>query len=81
MANSILGSVDNVPRNGGNSLPTYKSGATNPMQLMQQFQQFRNTFQGNPQQMIQQMLQSGRINEAQLQQAMQMARQFQHFVK
>lgn len=53
----------------------------NPMQMMQQFQQFRNSFQGNPQQMVQQMLQSGRITEAQLQQAMQMARQFQSFVK
>lgn len=53
----------------------------NPMQMMQQFQQFRNNFQGNPQQMVQQMLQSGRITEAQLQQAMQMARQFQSFVK
>lgn len=54
---------------------------SNPMQMMQQFQQFRNTFQGNPQAMIQQMLQSGQINEAQLQQAMQMAKQFQHTVK
>lgn len=53
----------------------------NPMQLMQQFQQFRNSFQGNPQQMVQQMLQSGRVTETQLQQAMQMARQFQSFVK
>lgn len=53
----------------------------NPMQMMQQFQQFRNTFQGNPQQMVQQMLQSGQITEAQLQQATQMARQFQSFVK
>ena len=53
----------------------------NPMQMMQQFQQFRNSFQGNPQQMVQQMLQSGRITEAQLQQAMQMARQFQSLVK
>lgn len=53
----------------------------NPMQMMQQFQQFRNSFQGNPQQIVQQMLQSGRITEAQLQQAMQMARQFQSFVK
>ena len=54
---------------------------SNPMQMMQQFQQFRNTFRGNPQQMVQQMLQSGQITEAQLQQATQMARQFQSFVK
>lgn len=54
---------------------------SNPMQMMHQFQQFRNTFRGNPQQMVQQMLQSGQITEAQLQQATQMARQFQSFVK
>lgn len=73
MANSILG-------RSGASAPQPRS-TNNPMQLMQQFQQFRNSFNGNPQQMVQQMLHSGRINEAQLNQAMQMARQFQQFVK
>ena len=68
MANSILGK-SKVPQH------------SNSMPMFQQFQQFRNSFQGNPQQMVQQMLQSGRITEAQLQQAMQMARQFKHFVK
>lgn len=72
MANSILsGSLRNPTAGGG----------TNPMQMLQQFQQFRNQFQGDPRQMVNQMLQSGRINNAQLQNAMQMARQFQHFVK
>lgn len=54
---------------------------SNPMQMMQQFQQFRNSFQGNPQQLVQQMLRNGQVTEAQLQQATQMARQFQSFVK
>ena len=77
MANSILNRF---------SAPTQPQRAVapqqnNPMQMMQQFQQFRNNFQGNPQQMVQQMLQSGRVTEAQLQQAMQMARQFKSFVK
>ena len=74
MANSILnrGPMSQYPS-------TPQRG--NPMQMMQQFQQFRNTFRGNPQQMVQQMLQSGQITEAQLQQATQMARQFQSFVK
>ena len=70
MANSILNR--SIP-----SAPT----RNNPMQTLQQFQQFRRSFQGNPQQMVQQMLQSGQITEAQLQQAMQMARQFQPFIK
>ena len=74
MANSILGkrAIPSRLRTGFRN---------NPMQLMQQFQQFRNTFQGNPQAMVQQMLQTGQINEAQLQQAMQMAKQFQHMIK
>lgn len=80
MANSILN------RGGTSSAPQRPSripGQTmsNPMQMMQQFQQFRSTFRGNPQQMVQQMLQSGQITEAQLNQATQMAHQFQSFVK
>ena len=75
MANSIMNRFAQPQRN---AVP---QRGNNPMQMMQQFQQFRNNFQGNPQQMVQQMLQSGRVTEAQLQQAMQMARQFQSFVK
>lgn len=54
----------------------------NPMSnLMQRFQQFRNTFRGNPQQQIQQMLQSGQISQAQYDNAVRMAQQFQQFLK
>lgn len=76
MANSILSK-------GGTQMPQRSSmpQQNNPMQLMQQFQQFRNAFSGNPQQMVQQMMQNGQINNAQLQQAMQMAKQFKSFVK
>lgn len=50
----------------------------NPMQMiMQRFQQFRQGFSGNPGQMIQQMLNSGKVNQGQYNQAMQMAQQFQ----
>ena len=77
MANSILNRVTTSAQPQKGVAPQ----RGNPMQMMQQFQQFRNTFRGNPQQMVQQMLQSGQIAEAQLQQATQMARQFQSFVK
>ena len=77
MANSILNRF-NAPTQPQRGAAPQRN---NPMQMMQQFQQFRNNFQGNPQQMVQQMLQSGRVTEAQLQQAMQMARQFQSYVK
>lgn len=43
--------------------------------LLQRFQQFRNTFKGDPRQQIQQMLNSGRISQAQYDQAVKMANQ------
>lgn len=46
----------------------------NPNMLMQ-FMNFRNSFQGNPQQMVQQMLQSGQVTPQQYQNAVQMAQQ------
>lgn len=47
----------------------------NPQMLMQ-FMQFRNSFRGDPQQMVQQMLNSGRISQQQYQDAVNMANQF-----
>lgn len=44
---------------------------TNPM--LQQLLQFKNSLTGDPQQQIQQMLNSGRITQGQLNQAMQQA--------
>lgn len=41
--------------------------------LIQQFQQFRKAFQGNPQQQVQQLLNSGRITQQQYDQAVQKA--------
>ena len=48
----------------------------NPNMLMQ-FMQFQNSFRGNPQQMVQQLLNSGRVTPAQYNNAVQMAQQFQ----
>lgn len=45
--------------------------------MIQQFQQFRNNFKGDPRAQIQQMLNSGQISQAQYNQAVQMAQQFQ----
>ena len=44
---------------------------------MQMYQQFRQSFQGNPQQQIQQMLNSGMVNQGQYNKAVQLAQQFQ----
>lgn len=49
--------------------------------LIQRFQQFKQTFSGNPQQIVQQMLSSGKITQEQYNQAVQMANQLQQFLK
>lgn len=58
-------------------------GGVNPQfqNLIQRFQQFKSTFQGNPQQEVQKMLQSGRITQQQLNQAQSLAQQFQMLMK
>ena len=47
----------------------------NPMQMIQQFAQFKNSFSGNPQE-VQKLLQSGQMNQSQLNQLQSMAQQF-----
>lgn len=46
-----------------------------PNNILQQFQQFRQNFKGDPQQTIQQLLNSGRITQQQYNQAVQTAQQ------
>ena len=52
----------------------------NFQQLMQQFNQFRQTFKGDPQQQVQQLMNSGKISQSQYNQAYQMAQQFQRMM-
>jgi hypothetical protein len=47
----------------------------NPFTLMQ-FMNFRNSFRGDPQMMVQQLMRSGQISQEQYQQAVQLANQF-----
>ena len=52
------------------------TGGNSPMDLMSQFQKFRQEMQGkNPNEEINRLLQSGQISQQQLNQAQQMARQ------
>lgn len=53
---------------------------TNPIQMIQQFIQFRNNFQGDPQQEVMKLLQSGKMNQQQLNQLQQQASQFQQML-
>ena len=72
MGNSVLNNRRNVPQSPSNGL--------NP-QLLNQFNQFRQMFTGNPQQTVMNMLQQGKMTNEQFQQLSQMARQFQSFLK
>lgn len=62
--------------------PLYNAfGNNNPMGnmngLLQRFNQFKKTFSGNPQQQVQQLLNSGRMTQDQFNQLKQMADQIQ----
>lgn len=58
----------------GNAVPP---GMGNMQNLMQQFNQFKQSFSGDPRQQVQNMLNSGKINQDDYNRAVQMAQQFQ----
>ena len=51
-----------------------------PKALIDRFNQFRQTFRGDPRQQVQQMLNSGQITQEQYNRAAQMATQFQQML-
>lgn len=54
----------------------------NPMaNMMQEFQKFKQNFQGDPKAQVQQMLNSGQITQEQFNRASQMANQMMRFMK
>ena len=57
--------------------PLYSEMQNNNGNMLQRFQQFRQNFRGDPQQQVQQLLNSGKVSQAQYNQAVQMAQQFQ----
>lgn len=56
----------------------------NPMmqfqQMLNQFQQFKQTFQGDPKAEVEKLLQSGKMSQQQLNQLQQMAKMFQNLM-
>ncbi len=50
-------------------------------QMMQQFQQFKENFKGDPKAEVEKLLQSGKLNQQQLNQLQQMAKQFQSLMQ
>lgn len=65
MPNSLFQAI------GGNTIPPQMQNIIN------QYHQFRKTFNGNPKQEVMNLLQSGRISQQQLNQYQQMAQQLQ----
>ena len=49
--------------------------------MMQQFQQFKANFHGDPKAEVEKLLQSGKLNQQQLNQLQQMAKQFQSLMQ
>ena len=52
----------------------------NPMQMIMQFNQFRQNFQGDPQAEVQKLIASGQMSQQQLNQLQAMATQFQNMM-
>lgn len=65
---------------GGGNMPQMPGPLGNIQNLLSGLNQFRQTFQGNPQQQVQQMLNSGQITQSQFNQAAQMATQIQNML-
>jgi len=56
-------------------------GNKNMQNMIAQFNQFKNSFSGDPRQQVQQLLNSGRITQAQYDQAVQIANSLQQILK
>lgn len=55
-------------------------GGNGFIQMMQQFQQFKANFHGDPKAEVEKLLQSGKLNQQQLNQLQQMAKQFKQLL-
>lgn len=73
MANSIYNAL------GGDS-PKLPGAFGNMQNLMQRLNQFKQSFQGDPKQEVQQLLNSGRMSQNQYNQLSQMATQIQNML-
>lgn len=61
--------------------PLYQQINNTNSNLLKQFQQFKQQFSGNPQEQVQQLLNSGKVSQAQYNRAVQIAQQLQQFLK
>ena len=73
MASPLFNNFGNSPQTGNNPF-------SNMSNFLTQFNQFRQNFNGDPQQMVQQMLNSGKMTQEQFNQASNLANQLMRFV-
>lgn len=66
---------------GGGKMPGMSGMPGGFQNLMQKFQQFRQTFQGDPKAEVEKMLQNGKITQQQLDMVQGLAQQFGQFLK
>ena len=59
----------------------FNQQTNNMANLLSQFNQFRSTFSGNPEQQVKQLLQSGRMSQEQFNQFAQTANQLRQLLK
>ena len=59
----------------------FNQPTNNMAHLLSQFNQFRSTFSGNPEQQVKQLLQSGRMSQEQFNQFAQTANQLRQLLK
>ena len=79
MANPML---DMLSRSGPQRFAGPGNMSVGPMQMMQQFSQFKRMMQGrNPQQMVQNLLASGQMSQAQFEQLKQQANELQSILR
>lgn len=77
MSNSIFQALGGAQQ----AAPRMPGVAGQFQQVMQQFQQFRAGFQGDPKQEVEKLLQSGKMSQQQLNQLQGVAQQFMQFLK
>lgn len=67
------------------SNPLFNPQTPNPfgnvLQMMSEFNKFKNNFQGNPEQQVRSLLQSGQMTEQQFQQFSEMAKNFRNMMR
>lgn len=75
-SNPLFQQYGNTPQ-----VPQAPQNITPPADFLSRFQQFRQNINGNPQQIVQQMMNSGRITQEQFNRAAQIANQMMRFIR